>query len=56
MDKKAKKRIEVLRKKITQVQQLLAASKQQPDDPDEPRRLQEELDVLQAEVTKLKES
>gem|GEM_PF-1544445 len=35
MDKKAKKRVEVLKKKITQTQQLLAAAKQQPDDPEE---------------------
>ena len=56
MDKKAKKRIEVLRKKITQLQQLIAAARQQPDDPDEPRRLQAELDKAQEELSKLKDS
>lgn len=56
MDKKAKKRIEVLRKKIAQLQQLLAAAKQQPDDPDEPRRLQADLDKAQEELHKLKDS
>jgi len=56
MDKKAKKRIEVLRKKITQMQQLLVASKQQPDDPDEPARIQADIETAQAEMHKLKAS
>jgi hypothetical protein len=56
MDKKAKKRVEVLRKKITQLQVLLAAAKQQPDDPGEPARLQADLDKAQAELHTLKES
>jgi len=56
MDKKAKKRIEVLRKKITQMQQLLVAAKQQPDDPDEPARLQADIESAQAEMQKLKAS
>ncbi len=56
MDKKAKKRIEVLRKKISQTQQLLAAAKQQPDDPEEPARLQAEIDKMQEEMQKLKAS
>ncbi len=56
MDKKAKKRVEVLRKKISQLQVLLAAAKQQPDDPTEPARLQADLDKAQAELHTLKES
>ena len=56
MDKKAKKRVEVLRKKIVQMQQLLAAAKQQPDDPDEPARLQADIDKAQEEMQKLKAS
>jgi hypothetical protein len=56
MDKKAKKRVEVLRKKIAQLQQLLAAARQQPDDPDEPARLQADLDKAQEELHKLKEA
>ncbi len=56
MDKKAKKRVEVLRKKISQTQQLLAAAKQQPDDPDEPAKLQAEIDKMQEEMQKLKAS
>lgn len=56
MDKKAKKRTEVLRKKIAQLQQLLAAAKQQPDDPEEPARLQADLDKAQKELHELKDS
>jgi len=56
MDKKAKKRVEVLRKKIAQLQQLLVASKEQPDDPEEPARLQAELDKATEELQKLKAS
>lgn len=56
MDKKAKKRIEVLRKKIAQMQTLLAAAKEQPDDPDEPARLQADIDAAHEEMTKLKAS
>jgi len=56
MDKKAKKRVEVLRKKITQMQQLLVAAKQQPDDPDEPARIQADIEKAQVEMHKLKAS
>ncbi len=56
MDKKAKKRIEVLRKKIGQLQILLAAAKQQPDDPDEPARIEADIARAEAEIGKLKES
>ena len=56
MDTKAKKRIEVLRKRIPQLQLLLAAAKQQPDDPEEPARLQAELAKVQEEIQKLKDS
>lgn len=56
MDKKTKKRIEVLRKKLPQLQQMLAGAKEQPDDPEEPARLQAELDAAKAEIHKLKSS
>ncbi|MBX3425053.1 MAG: hypothetical protein KF688_05180 [Pirellulales bacterium] len=56
MDKKAKKRIEVLRKKLASLQQQLAGAKQQPDDPGEPARLQKEIDALHAEMESLKAS
>lgn len=56
MDKKAKKRIEVIRHKLGTLQQQLAGAKQQPDDPQEPARLQAEIDKLQEEMAKLKAS
>ena len=54
MDKKAQKRIEILRKKITELQPRLAGAKKQMDDPDEVRKLETELAAAQAEIDKLK--
>ncbi|MEM9351806.1 MAG: hypothetical protein AAGA92_02245 [Planctomycetota bacterium] len=56
MDKKAKKRVEVLRKKVAQLQQQLAGAKEQPDDPEEPKRLQDAIDAAKAEMAELKAS
>ena len=56
MDKKAKKRVEVIHKKLPALQQQLAGAKAQPDDPQEPARIQAEIDKLQAELAKLKSS
>ena len=56
MDKKAKKRVEVLRKKIATLQQQLAGAKAQPDDPDEPARIQAEIDQAKQEIAELKAS
>lgn len=55
MDKKAKKRVEVIRKKLASTQVLLAAAKEQPDDPEEPARLEAEIEKLKEEMAKLKE-
>ncbi len=56
MDKKAKKRSEVLRKKLTDLQQRLAGAKSQMDDPDEVRQLEVEIAAAQAEISRLKAS
>jgi len=56
MDKKAKKRIEVLRKKISELQPRLAGAKKQTDEPDEVRKLEAEIAAAQAELEKLKTS
>ncbi len=56
MDTKAKKRIEVIHKKLPVLQQQLAGAKKQPDDPGEPARIQAEIDKLQMELAKLKAS
>ena len=55
MDKKDKKRIEVLQHKIQKLQQLLSAAKKQPDDPAEAPRLEKELATAHAELAALKQ-
>ncbi len=54
MDKKDKKRIEVLQQKIAKLQQQLAGAKKQPDDPAEIPRLEKELTGAHAELAALK--
>jgi hypothetical protein len=56
MDKKEKKRLEVLQQKIAKLQQLLAGAKKQPDDPAEVPRLEKELAAAHAELAALKKS
>jgi hypothetical protein len=56
MDKKAKKRIELLHKKIVDLQQRLAGERKQMDDPAEVARLERELAAAQQEIDKLKQS
>jgi len=56
MDKKAKKRVEVLKKKLPALEQRLAGAKQQMDDPDEVKMYEEQIAAARAEITKLKES
>ncbi|MEO2000055.1 MAG: hypothetical protein ABGW75_00415 [Pirellulales bacterium] len=54
MDKKTKKRLDVLQQKITKLQRLLAAEKEQPDDPAEIPRIEAELAKAHAEMSSLK--
>jgi peptidoglycan hydrolase CwlO-like protein len=56
MDKKAKKRIELLRKKVNELQQRLAGAKQQMDDPTEVEQYERELAAAKEEIEKLKTS
>ena len=56
MDKKAKKKIEVLRKRIVHLHQQLAGAKQQPDEPDDIPRLEGEIAAAEAEIEKWKAS
>lgn len=56
MDKKTKKKLDVLHKKVGKLQQQLAGSKQQMDDPGEVERLQAELDAAMEQIAKLKAS
>jgi predicted nucleic acid-binding Zn-ribbon protein len=54
MDKKAKKRIDLLNKKIHDLQQRLAGARKQMDDEREVQQLETELAAAKAEIEKLK--
>ena len=54
MYNKKKKRLDVLQQKITKLQRLLAAEKEQPDDPAEIPRIESELAKAHAEMSSLK--
>jgi cob(I)alamin adenosyltransferase len=54
MDKKAKKRIEVIQPKLQKLRQQLAGAKSQPDDPQDVVNLENEIKTLTAELEKLK--
>jgi len=56
MDKKDKKRMDVLQQKIAKLQQQMAGAKKQPDDPADVPRLERELATAHAELSKLKAS
>jgi len=56
VDKKSKKRLEVIRKKVDNLQKQVAGAKQQTDEPDEVERLEQEIAALSAERDKLKNS
>ena len=56
MDKKAKKRLEVIHKKVTKLRQQLSGARQQDDEPGEVERLEAEIQSLQEESVKLKAS
>ncbi|MCC7476539.1 MAG: hypothetical protein IT425_14200 [Pirellulales bacterium] len=56
MDKKAQKRVELLRKKVNDLQQRLAGARKQMDDEDEVRQFEAEIAAAKAEIEKLKAS
>ena len=56
MDKKAKKRIEVLRKRQEKLRQQLAGAKSQMDDPAEVESIEKEIADVKAEIERLKNS
>ena len=55
LNKKQKKQIDAARKKIQKNQQLVAAARDQPDDPNEIDRLRQEIADLEAEIEKIKQ-
>ncbi len=56
MDKKAKKRLDVINQKISKLRMQLSGAKQQDDEPGEVERLEADIKALQEEAQKLKAS
>ena len=56
MDKKAKKKLEVLHKRMVQVQQQLAGARKQKDDEREIQNLETQVAQLNKEIDRLKSS
>jgi hypothetical protein len=56
MDKKAKKRIEVLQPKLQKLRMQLAGAKKQMDEPGDIERLEAEVAAVEKELRELKES
>ena len=56
MDKKAKKRLEVLRKRTQTLQQRIADTREQEDEPGEVAALEQQLQEVKEEIEKLKSS
>ncbi len=56
MDKKAKKRLEVIQQKLQTLRLKLAGAKQQEDEPGEVKRLEVEIAALEAESGKLRKA
>ena len=54
VDKKSKKRLEVLRKKLEKLQAQLAGAKQQEDEPGEVSGIEKEIEETRAEMAELK--
>ncbi|HMP78550.1 MAG TPA: hypothetical protein PKD54_03805 [Pirellulaceae bacterium] len=55
MDKKAKKRLEVINKKLDSLRRQLSGAKQQLDDPDEVTKLEADIAALNREAEELKQ-
>ncbi|MEW4487199.1 hypothetical protein KOR42_28240 [Thalassoglobus neptunius] len=56
LNKKQKKQIDVAKKKIQNLQQLLAAAKAQPDDPEDVPRLKEEIEKQKQLIAEIEKS
>ncbi len=54
MDKKTKKRLEVLRQKQEKQQVLLKAARAQTDEPGEVEKIESELESIKAEIAELR--
>lgn len=56
MDKKEKKRLDVIHQRLQHLRQQLSGAKKQPDEPGEVERLEADIAALEAEAKKLKAS
>ena len=56
MDKKAKKRIDLLQQRLQKLRQQLAGARKQMDDPADVARLEQEIRTAETELNKLKEA
>ncbi len=54
MDKKVKKKQDVLRQRLQKLQQQLSGARKQMDDPQEVRRLEQDVAAAESELQKLK--
>jgi hypothetical protein len=54
MDKKAKKRVQVLRERLPKLEKMLAGARAQPDDPREIKDLEDEIAKIKQELATLK--
>lgn len=54
MDKRDKKRIDVLNQKLAKLKQQLSGARRQMDEPDEVTRLEKQIAEVEAELQKLK--
>ena len=54
MDKKSKKRLEILRQKLDKSRKLLVDAKKQPDEPQEIENLEKLIESIDAEIAEIK--
>jgi hypothetical protein len=54
MDKRDKKKIDVLNQRLAKLRQQLAGARKQMDEPDEVKRLEKQVAEVEAELQKLK--
>ncbi len=54
MDKKAKKKLDALRQRMQKLQQQLSGARKQLDDPEEVRRLEQDIKATESELEKFK--
>ena len=54
MDKKQKKRLDILNTRITKLREQLAGARKQMDDPQEVKNLEKQLTEAEAELAKIK--